>query len=62
MTEVNDMPASLLTAGVTASQFAAGLAAGVDANAAAVCFTAEYLTVPDDPNFLVSAGHPFSHW
>eukprot|EP01052_Picozoa_sp_SAG31_P005162 SAG31_NODE_223_length_19859_cov_14.949899_9_plen_1578_part_00 len=58
--ECLSMPVHLITAGVTSEQFAVGVTTGVDLSADAVCFTADYLTVPDDPGFLVTAGQGFS--
>jgi hypothetical protein len=45
-----------LPAGVGREQHDRAVAAGVDPVADAVCFTATFLTVPDDPHLLVSAG------
>ena len=53
------VPPALTASGVSAAQYRAGLAAGVDRGADAICF-GEYLTVPDDPEFLISAGQGHS--
>eukprot|EP01050_Picozoa_sp_SAG11_P010482 SAG11_NODE_1051_length_6030_cov_24.259147_2_plen_230_part_00 len=50
------MPAALLAAGWTAEQFVAALGEGIAPNADLMCFTGEYLTIPDDPNFSAAAG------
>eukprot|EP01050_Picozoa_sp_SAG11_P006696 SAG11_NODE_530_length_8718_cov_12.724910_2_plen_1534_part_00 len=48
--------ATSMPPGVSREQHDRAVAAGVDPNADPVCFTAEFVTVPDDPNLLTSAG------
>ena len=45
-----------LPAGVSQEQHDQAVAAGVDPSADPVCFTAAYVTVPDDPYLSISAG------
>eukprot|EP01052_Picozoa_sp_SAG31_P036281 SAG31_NODE_4503_length_3181_cov_3.463660_2_plen_239_part_00 len=52
------MPAMLLEAGITTAQFIARLQDGIAPSADLICFTVEYLVVPDDPNLSVSVGAP----
>eukprot|EP01051_Picozoa_sp_SAG22_P013402 SAG22_NODE_1497_length_4292_cov_4.207966_2_plen_826_part_00 len=45
-----------LPQGVSRAQYDRAVAAGVDPGADPVCFTAEFVTVPDDPDLQTSAG------
>jgi hypothetical protein len=54
--EVLPPPVAALLPGVSREQHDRAVAAGVDPAADAVCFTAAFLTVPDDANLLASAG------
>ena len=49
-------PVAGMPPGVSREQHDRAVAAGVDPAADPVCFTAAFVTVPDDPNLLVSAG------
>jgi hypothetical protein len=50
------LPVAGLPPSVSREQHDRAVAAGVDPGSDAVCFTAEFVTVPDDPNLLVSVG------